>query len=131
MADLILPDTNVLITGLAGHDPIAKHLTQWIQNGQLLLSVVTIAEYLSKATNLEEKIFSSLYDQIPILDIDLATAQLAAYFRKKYLTQKLSLRLPDCFLAAQAKISGAAFVTFNIRDFPIPEISVLDPATLP
>lgn len=130
MATLILPDTNVLITGLAGHQPIAKHLTLWIEKGELLLSVVSIAEYLSKATELEEKIFSSLFDQIPILDIDLATAQLAAYFRKKYLNHKLNLRLPDCFLAAQAKIAGATFVTSNVRDFPIPEIKLLDAAAL-
>ena len=122
----ILPDTNILIYGLAGKEPYASFLKENIKNKRLVLSAIVVAEFLSGATEEEEKIFSGLTQKFPVLTVDLPIAQLAAYYRKKYLKSKKKLMLPDCLIAATCKVYKAVLVTLNRKDYPIKEIEVID-----
>lgn len=122
----VLPDTNVLIYGLAGKEPYASFLKENIKNKRLVLSAIVVAEFLCGTTEEEEKIFSGLTQKFPVLAIDLPIAQLAAYYRKKYLKSKKKLMLPDCLIAATCKIYKAILITLDKKDYPIKEIEIVD-----
>ena len=122
---LVLPDTNILILALSNQKPYSSFLSSWIIDKQLIFSSVVVAEFLSGATDEEEKVFLSLLKPFPIIPVDLTVAQLGAYYRKKYLTQKTKLMLPDCLIAASCKVTKAALATADPKDFPIKEIEVL------
>ena len=128
MGQIILPDTNIFIIGFSQPtSPAGKLLGQLIENDQLVLSTIVIAEYLSKSTQKEERVFARLFSYCPLINVDLTVAKLAGNFRKKYLIHRKAIPLADCLIAAQCKISGATLATLNPRDFPIPEIKTLNP----
>ena len=122
----ILVDTNVLIHALAGKEPCASFLREAIKQKKLVFSAIVIAEFLSGATEEEEKILLGLTQKLPVLSIDLPVAQIAAFYRKKYLRSKKKLMLPDCLIAATSKVYRAILFTLDKKDYPIKEIEVSD-----
>ncbi len=120
--NLFLPDTNVLIYGLVNKSPYANHLKQWIEQKTLVLSVIVVAEFLTRATIEEEKMFEALLDQFGALSVDTTIARIAADYRKYFLQKGYKLKLPDCLIAATAKFSNATLVSFDLKDFPMKDI---------
>lgn len=124
--DMYLIDTNVCIAAIARKEPDASFLNKAIQYKQVVLSVISIAEYLAKATSLERELFAELAEISRILEIKISTGYLAAEFRAN--SKKISrIALLDCFLAAQAYENDLILVTNNTRDFPIKQIKVMAP----
>lgn len=119
---LSLPDTNVLIYGLANQDPYNKHLEEWIKEQTLALSAIVVAEFLTHATSDEEKIFNGLLDKFGSLPIDTSIARIAAFYSKTFSQKGYRLKLPDCLIAATAKFYNITLVTFNLKDFPMTDI---------
>jgi predicted nucleic acid-binding protein len=119
----IFPDINVLILALSGQEPYAFFFKKLIREKRLILSVIVIAEFLTKAAPEEEKIFLGLVEKFPVAPIDLATAQIAAYYRKTY--KKKKLLLPDCLLAASVKTYRGVLATLDQKDYPIKEIEII------
>lgn len=120
--ELYLPDTNILIYGLANKSPYAQHLKEWIEQKSLALSAIVVAEFLSVVTKEEEKMFAALLDKFGSLPVDTAIARIAAFYRKEYQKKGYKLRLPDCLVAATAKFYDATLVSFDIKDFPMQDI---------
>lgn len=121
---MYLLDTNILILALAGHSPEAEFCKHAIEKNQVRLSVVVIAEFLTRASVLEKKALDKLTAVFPVLFIDLATARLAAQLRKASL-KKTRVSMLDCLLTAQAKQYNLTLVTNNLADFPKKEIKIL------
>ncbi|MFC1790719.1 type II toxin-antitoxin system VapC family toxin [Patescibacteria group bacterium] len=121
---LFLVDTNVLIYALAGKKPWAQHLQKWIENKQLALSSIVVAEFLTGASEDEAKTFEALLDRFGSLPVDTITARFAAQYRQTYLKKGNKLKLPDCLIAATCKIYQATLVTFNVADYPMRDISL-------
>lgn len=115
---LILPDTNILILGLANKKPYGSLLKNWIIKNQLVFSPIVIAEFLIGANPQPTKDINQLVWQFPVLPIDLETAQAAAQIRKSHLVKKKKLILPDCLIAAQCKLHNLTLATLNPKDFP-------------
>ncbi|OGK21973.1 hypothetical protein A3C23_00370 [Candidatus Roizmanbacteria bacterium RIFCSPHIGHO2_02_FULL_37_13b] len=122
-----LPDTNVLILGLAKKEPSASFLRTLIENNTLVLSSIVVAEFLVGVTDEEEKIFQLLLQRFKVLPVDSAVSQIAAYYRKKYLGMGRKLALPDCLIAATCKVYQATLVTLNKRDYPMNDIQIINP----
>lgn len=123
--NLFLPDTNILIYALANKAPFAQYLREWVENKTLVLSAIVVAEFLSKATTSEEKMFAALLDQFGSLPVDTTIARIAASYRKSFEKSVYRLKLPDCLIAATAKFYNATLVTFDIKDFPMKDIKKL------
>lgn len=121
-----LLDTNICIRAIAGKEPDASFLAKAIQKNALVLSVITVGEFLSKASAKEELAFDKLRQAFLVLPINEETALIAAAYRKASL-QTSRTRLLDCFLAAQAKVHNATLVTNNRSDFPMRDIRVIVP----
>lgn len=123
---IILPDTNILIPALAKVEPYASFLHDAIEKNHLVLSVIVVAEFLVKATEEEERIFNALTKKIKIIPVDLAVAQLGAFYRKNYLKKGKKIPLPDCFLAATCKVYNLTLCTLDKKDYPFKEIRITD-----
>lgn len=122
-----LLDTNICIRAIAGKEPDASFLSKAIKGNAVMLSVIMLAEFLSKSSSIEETALNKLLQVFPVLPIDEETARIAAAYRKAFL-QTSKTKLLDCFLAAQAKQHSAALVTNNRSDFPMRDIKVIAPS---
>lgn len=76
------------------------------------ISVVTLAEVLSRPLGLENSLGLNLLGRLPVLHLEEADARLAAEFRHHH-----KLKLPDAFQAALATRYSLRLVTRNSRDF--------------
>ncbi len=121
-----LLDTNVCILAIDGHEPDASFVKTAIKHGAVVLSVITIAEFMAKACAPEKKAFEKLARAFPILPIEESTARSAGMYRKKFLSSSRT-KLLDCFLASQAKQHGLTLITNNLEDFPMKDIAVYPP----
>ncbi|OGK16007.1 hypothetical protein A2690_00955 [Candidatus Roizmanbacteria bacterium RIFCSPHIGHO2_01_FULL_39_12b] len=122
----ILPDTNVIILAFSGQELIADHFRKWIIDKQLIFSTIVIAEFLAGATDEDEKYLNALLSQFPIAPVDLLVAQFGAGYRKKYHYEKTRVLLPDCLIAATAKVNGATIATLDKKDYPMKDVSIID-----
>lgn len=123
---MYLIDTNVLILAIDQKNPDYSFLQRIIAKNQFFLSVICIAEFLSRASEGEEMELNKLLADFPVLGVDLDTARLAGEYRKKFL-KKRRIQLLDYFLAAQAKLNHLTLVTNNKIDFPMKDIKVISP----
>lgn len=123
---MYLPDTNIFIRGLRGNDPEAKFLSKAIASNKLAISIIVMAEFLSKAEGQGANSFRKLIAKFGTLPINEETAEVAAGYRKKSLKTK-KVYLLDCFLAAQAKLNKLVLVTNNKSDFPMTDIRAITP----
>lgn len=123
---MYLIDTNVLILAINKKEPDYSFLKNLILKNKLYLSVVSIGELLSQATEGEEEEIEELIRNLPIIEVDLKTARLAAEYRKKFL-KKRRIQLLDYFIAAQAKLNNLTLVTNNKADFPMKDLKVISP----
>lgn len=121
-----LLDTNVCIRAIAGKEPDASFLAKAIRKNAVVLSVITVGEFLSKSSVREEIAFDKLLQVFSVLPVDEETARIAAAYRKASL-QTSRTKLLDCFLAAQAKVHNATLVTNNRSDFPMRDIRIITP----
>ncbi|MEK7521705.1 MAG: PIN domain-containing protein [Patescibacteria group bacterium] len=123
---MYLVDTNVLILGIKGLDPDKNFLSKAVRKGQVLISVVSVAEFLTRASEEAKVKFEKLIDAFPPCGVDLEVARAAASYRGELLKVK-RVQLLDCFLAAQAKVHNLTLVTNNKADFPMKDIKVVSP----
>lgn len=123
---MYLLDTNVLILAIKGSEPDKNLLKYVISKSKLYLSIISVTEFLSQASEEEEMKFNKLIERFPILYIDLETAKLAAEYRKRFLKTR-RIQLLDYFIAAQAKLHKLTLVTRNIADFPMRDIKIISP----
>lgn len=123
---MYLIDTNVLIRALAGQDPDAAFLKKAIERGAVALSVITLAEFLTKASPKEQRAIERLLEAFPLLNIDEQTARVAADYRKRFL-RKSRGKLLDYLMAAQAKLQNFILITNNREDFPMKDIKIIAP----
>lgn len=123
---MYLIDTNVLILGIKAQRPDSDLLEKIIRKKQLYLSVVSIAEFLSNASEEEEEKLKKLIPLSHILTIDLEVAYSASKYRKEFLKRK-RIQLLDYFIAAQAKLNNLTLVTRNTTDFPMKDVKVVSP----
>ena len=123
---MYLVDTNVLILALGKVEADKSFLKQAISKKQLYLSVVSVSEFLSQASQEAKDKLEGLILHFPVLPVDLETARIASSYRQDFLKQRRG-QLLDYFLAAQAKLKGLTLVTHNKADFPMRDIKVITP----
>lgn len=120
---LFLPDTNIFIYANKGEEPFASLISDWISQNSLAISSIVAAEFLSGGDDLERNKFQSLIDRFGTLPVDTTIAGIAADYKRKYAKVKPSLKLPDCLIAATAKLYNAQLITTNASDFPMSDIA--------
>ncbi len=123
---MFLVDTNVIIRAIAGQEPDATFLRKAIEKNSISISVISVAEFLTRASKKEESAFEKLLRNFPLLLVDEKTARIAAFYRKNFLKTSRT-KLLDILIAAQAKLHRLTLVTNNRSDFPMKDIQVISP----
>lgn len=122
-----LPDSNIFIKASKGFEAELSFINKQIEENELIISVVVIGEFYTKATDTEKEMFDQLIARFGVLEINEEVAKLAGDYRKEFLRKSKKVYLIDCFLAAQAKLHNLILVTNNKADFPMEDIKIITP----
>lgn len=123
MSKIVL-DTDVLIDVLRGRDAVRAFLQDVADRFVPCCSVVSVAELYVGMRPEEEKATRALLDGLVIYPVTYEVAEAAGRFKKRSTSRRLELA--DCLIAATAFIEGATLATGNVKDYPMPEITVLN-----
>jgi tRNA(fMet)-specific endonuclease VapC len=128
----VLIDASILIAGERGTLDLAAHLVH-SPDDDCYVSTVTASELLHRvhrATTPDQAANRSafvewLLEQLPLLDIDLATARAHARIGAQLAAAGTPIGAHDAWLAAACIAHGLTMVTANVREFErVPGLSV-------
>lgn len=128
----VLIDASVLIEYERGRVDV-EALVQDHEEEPFYISVITASELLHGAYRAEDPAIrtrrsafvEALLDQIPILEVDLATARLHAQIYAAMRSRGEIIGVHDSWLAATCLTHGLRMVTANIREFDcVPGLAV-------
>jgi len=119
VAERNLLDTDIVIEYLRG----AAKAVQFLETleGDLLLSVITVAELWAGARGEEEEAaLEQFFLAFRILPVDEATAREGGILRRQYAPSH-GIGLGDALIAAASLKEGVRLVSFNAKHFPMIE----------
>ncbi len=114
-----LLDSDILIEHLRGKQQALQSIAELNVEGELLVSVITVAELFTGVRNeRDEKAINSLLHLARIIPIDEPIARRGGMIRNQY-QQSHGMSLADALIAATIEAEEATLVTFNQRHFPM------------
>jgi hypothetical protein len=119
VAERYLLDTDIVIEYLRG----AAKAVQFLETleGDLLLSVITVAELWAGARGEEEEAaLEQFFLAFRILPVDEATAREGGILRRQYAPSH-GIGLGDALIAGASLKEGVRLVSFNAKHFPMIE----------
>lgn len=119
----VILDTDVLIDLLRGDEAIRGFLGEVIAHSVPCCSVISVAEIHAGMRPEESKLTADLLDGLVIFPVTRRIAETAGHFKRRAKSRRLELA--DCLIAATGFVEGAPLATGNTRDYPMPEITVL------
>jgi predicted nucleic acid-binding protein len=119
----VLLDTDVLIDLLRGSERVRAFLLEVTRHAIPCCSVISVAELYAGMRPTEEGPTRALLDGLVNLPVTRDVAEVAGRFKKTIKSR--TLELADCLIGATARVEGAALATGNVRDYPMPELTVL------
>ena len=122
-----LLDTNILIELMLGRERWTDNVKKWVENGEIAINSIVVAEFLSKASQLEREKLKLLTSRFGVISIDEVIGEVAGNYRQQFLNRKNKVYLLDCIMAATAKVCNLILVTRNTTDFPMKDIEIMDP----
>lgn len=125
-----LADTSALIDYSKGHEPVRSRLQGLIDAGdEVAVCAVNVTEFYSGLPPTSYPIWNLFFAALPYWPISRNAAIRAGQFRYAYARQGQPLSTMDSLVAAVAEERGATIITRNVKDFPMPEVSVISLAT--
>lgn len=121
----VLFDTDILIDILRGREAIRTFLLDLTHHSVPCCSVISVAELYAGMRPEEKHATDVLLDGLVIIPIVREVAEVAGRFKSRVKSRRLELA--DCLIAATAFVEGATLATGNTKDYPMPEITVLNP----
>jgi predicted nucleic acid-binding protein len=117
-------DTTVLIDALRGR-PAADRLEDLADARELLLTTAINVEELARGLRpAEQDGLDLLLSGLRIVPIRRAEAERAGRWRRDHAARGRTLHQADCLIAAAACSVGGRLATANVKDFPMPELTV-------
>jgi hypothetical protein len=127
MSRAILIDSDILIDHLRKEQSALDYIQQEIDDDSpLFISVISRIEILSGARKGEDETIRSLFDILTSVDVDLAIADEAGEYMRKFLKSH-ALSIGDAVIAATAKEMGMKLVTRNIKHYPMKDVEIVKP----
>ncbi len=122
-----LLDTNIIIHVLRGN-PMYAHLLEMLLDADHVLAScpITITEIYCGMKPIEEPRTRALMESLSFLPITPRAAELAGLLKRQWIRKGHNLSLPDVMIAAVAIENRCVLVTENVKDFPMPEVSLYD-----
>ena len=117
-------DTTVLIDALRGR-PAADRIRALLDAGELLLTTaVNVEEIVRGLRPTEQTAADSLLTGLRVIPIRRREAERAGRWRREHAQRGTTLHQADCLIAAAAVGVAARLATANVKDFPMPELTV-------
>ena len=114
-----LLDSDILIEHLRGQQQARTFIARLRQDGELLLSAITVAELFAGARDAgEQEGIDALLRLTRVIPVDEKIARRGGAIRATY-RQSHGTGLADALIAASAELNQATFVSFNQRHFPM------------
>ena len=121
----VLFDTDILIDILRGREAIRTFLLDLTDHSVPCCSVISVAELYAGMRPEEKHATDILLDALVIVPVTQEIAETAGRFKRRMKSRRLELA--DCLIAATAFVEGVTLATGNTKDYPMPEITVLNP----
>jgi predicted nucleic acid-binding protein len=117
-------DTTVLIDALRGR-PAADRIEELIATREVLLTTaVNVEEIVRGLRPAEQESVDLLLTGLRIIPIRRKEAERAGRWRREFAGRGITLHQADCLIAAAAYGAGGRLATANVKDFPMPELTV-------
>jgi predicted nucleic acid-binding protein len=117
-------DTTVLIDALRGR-PAADRIEDLLLGDELLLTTAVNVEEIVRGLRPAEKDTADLlFTGLRVLPIRRAEAERAGRWRREFAGRGVALHQADCLIAAATHRAGGRLATANVKDFPMPELTV-------
>lgn len=121
----VLFDTDILIDILRGREAIRTFLLDLTDHSVPCCSVISVAELYAGMRPEEKHATDILLDALVIVPVTQEIAETAGRFKRRMKSRRLELA--DCLIAATTFVEGVTLATGNTKDYPMPEITVLNP----
>lgn len=121
----VLLDTDILIDILKGRAAVRTFLFDLTDHAVPCCSVISVAELYAGMRTEEKRVTDILLDALVIVPVGQEIAEVAGRFAQR--EKSRHLELADCLIAATAFVEGATLATGNTKDYPMPEITVINP----
>ncbi len=117
-------DTTVLIDALRGR-PAADRIRGLLEGGELLLTTaVNVEEIVRGLREPEQPALDSLLTGLRVLPVRRREAERAGRWRREHAARGITLHQTDCLIAAATVGVTGRLATANVKDFPMPELTV-------
>ena len=127
-----LLDTTVLVDYFRGRQRARLLLERLADDGHTLaICDINIAELFAGLPEAQRPVARELLDSLQYLEIPPPVAELAGLLRFDRARRGITIHLPDAMIAAVAIANDATLITANVRDFPLPDLSLLELPSAP
>jgi len=127
MSEALLIDSDILIDHLRKEQNALDYIQKKLDDdSSLFISVICRIEIFSGARKGEDETIQSLFDILTSVDVDLAIADAAGEYLRKF-RKSNALSIGDAIIAATAKEMGVKLVTRNIKHYPMKDIEIIKP----
>ncbi len=125
-----LIDTDVMVDFFKHKDPAKGLIEKLSKTSTVALSALTITELRSGWTT-EQAAFCipRLYALCTVVPVTKEIAEQAGAWRQEYKGKGRSLGTPDTVIAATASLNHYPLLTNNTKDYPMQELTLLNPTT--
>lgn len=121
----VLLDTDILIDILRGRAAVRTFLFDLTDHAVPCCSVMSVAELYAGMRPEEKRVTDILLDALVVIPVGQEIAEVAGRFKQRERSRRLEL--VDCVIAATAFVEGATLATGNTKDYPMPEITAINP----
>jgi len=123
----ILLDTSVIIDALRRRRGRREYLGTLLGAGHdLACCAISVAEVYSGMRPEEVLATGRFFDDLLYVEMSREAARNAGELRAKWRQRGKTLSLPDALIAAVALAENLTLATDNVKDFPMPDLRLLD-----
>lgn len=123
----VVIDTDLLIDVLRGREEVRGFLRNLTSRSIPCCSVISVAELYAGMRPEEQLATDQLLDALVIVPVNEEIGKLAGRYKREARGRRLELA--DCLIAATAYMEDATLATGNVKDYPISDITVINPRT--
>jgi predicted nucleic acid-binding protein len=122
---IYLLDTNIIIDAINAKKNRNQALIRLAEAGNVLACCpVNIAEVYAGVRPKEEQLTAEVLHSLKLYPVTFDVAELAGRLKRDYVKKGKTLGLTDTLVAAVALHHGLQLITDNVKDFPMPDLSI-------